>query len=144
MLLPISLTAAGAAALLHIWLSLRVSQVRRSQQILHGDGGSPALLKRMRAHANYIENMPFFLALLVLLELAGAWSLPLWIATIIFFLARILHAFGMDKDTLSPLRMIGVLGSWLVLLGLAGWAITTTYAEMGAAPAGQQAPLIKG
>ncbi len=144
MLLPISLTAAGAAALLHIWLSLRVSQVRRSQQILHGDGGSPALLKRMRAHANYIENVPFFLVLLVLLELAGAWSLPLWIATIIFFLARIAHAFGMDKDKLSPLRMAGIAGSWLVLLGLAGWAITTTYAEMGSAPARQQAPIIKG
>ena len=144
MLLPISLTAAGAAALLHIWLSLRVSQVRRSQQILHGDGGSPALLKRMRAHANYGENLPVFLILLVLLELAGAWSLPLWIATITFFLARILHAFGMDKDKLSPLRMIGVIGSWLVLLSLAGWAIATTYAEMGATPVRQQAPIIKG
>jgi len=143
MLLPISLTAAGAAALLHIWLSVRVSQVRRVQKILHGDGGSPALLKRMRAHANYAENLPVFLILLVLLELAGVWSLPLWIATITFFLARILHAFGMDKDKLSPLRMIGVIGSWLVLLGLAGWAIATTYAEMGPAPARQQIPAIK-
>ena len=143
MLLPISLTAAGAAALLHIWLSVRVSQVRRAQQILHGDGGSPALLKRMRAHSNYGENLPVFLILLVLLELAGVWSLPLWIATIAFFLARILHAFGMDKDKLSPLRMIGVLGSWLVLLGLAGWAIATTYADMGSSPARQQAPVIK-
>lgn len=143
MLLPISLTAAGAAALLHIWLSVRVSQVRRSQQILHGDGGSPALLKRMRAHSNYIENVPFFLVLLVLLELAGSWSLALWIATIIFFLARILHAFGMDKDKLSPLRMIGVAGSWLILLGLAGWAIATTYAEMGSSLPSLQAPITK-
>ncbi len=144
MLLPISLTAAGAAALLHIWLSVRVSQVRRSQQILHGDGGSPALLKRMRAHANYAENLPIFLVLLVLLELAGVWSLPLWIATITFFLARILHAFGMDKDKLSPLRVIGIAGGWLVLLGLSGWAIATTYAEMGSMPVRQQAPIIKG
>ncbi len=58
------------------WLSVRVSQVRRAQQILHGDGGSPALLKRMRAHSNYGENLPVFLILLVLLELAGVWSLP--------------------------------------------------------------------
>ncbi len=143
MLLPISLTAAGAAALLHIWLSLRVSQVRRSQQILHGDGGSPGLLKRMRAHANYGENLPVFLILLVLLELAGVWSLPLWIATITFFLARILHAFGMDKDKLSRLRVAGVIGSWLVLLGLAGWAIATTYTQTDPAPPRLQAPITK-
>lgn len=143
MLLPISLTAAGAAALLHIWLSLRVSSVRRTQQILHGDGGSQALVKRMRAHANYAENLPVFLILLVLLELAGVWSLPLWIATITFFVARILHAFGMDKDKLSPLRIVGITGGWLVLLGLAGWAIATTYAEMGSSPVRQQAPVIR-
>ena len=132
MLLPISLTAAGAAALLHIWLSLRVSHVRRLQKILHGDGGSPALLRRMRAHANYAENLPIFLILLALMELAGAWSLALWSATILFFLARILHAFGMDSDKLSPLRVIGVSVSWLVLLGLGGWAIVMTYMSGGA------------
>ena len=30
----------GAAALLHIWLSIRVSHIRRTQKILHGDGGN--------------------------------------------------------------------------------------------------------
>lgn len=131
MLLPIALTAAGAAALLHIWLSWRVSQVRRTQKILHGDGGSPALLRRMRAHANYVENAVFFLALLILLELAGTGEQWLWAATIIFFAARICHAFGMDGDRLTRLRVAGILGSWLVLVALGAWAIALTYGAVG-------------
>lgn len=140
MILPIALTAAGAAALLHIWLSVRVSHVRRTHKILHGDGGSPGLLRRMRAHANYAENAPFFLVLLALLELAGGRAEYLWAATIIFFVARILHAFGMDRDHLSKLRIIGVSGSWVVLLALGAWAIVLTYSQMAPAPDRQEAP----
>ncbi len=36
-----------------------------------GDGGNEALIRRMRAHANYGENAPIVLILLALLELAG-------------------------------------------------------------------------
>ena len=71
MILPITLTIAGAAAILHVWLSLRVSRLRRPLKIGVGDGGNEALLRRMRAHGNFAENMPIFLILLGLLELAG-------------------------------------------------------------------------
>jgi uncharacterized protein len=140
MILPIALTAAGAAALLHIWLSVRVSHIRRTQKVLHGDGGNPVMVRRMRAHANYAENAPFFLVLLALLELAGGRAEFLWAATIIFFLSRLMHAFGMDKDTLSKLRLIGVTGSWLVLLALGAWAIVLTYSQIQPAPQRQDAP----
>ena len=143
MILPIALTAAGAAALLHIWLSIRVSHVRRTRKILHGDGGDPAMLRRMRAHANYAENAPIFLVLLVLLELAMVRDEFLWAATIVFFLARIAHAFGMDSDKLSKLRIVGVVGSWGVLLALGAWAITLTYTQIQPAPARQEAPALR-
>ena len=144
MILPIALTAAGAAALLHIWLSLRVSHIRRTQKILHGDGGNPGMLRRMRAHGNYAENAPIFLVLLALLELAGGRAEFLWAATIVFFLSRLLHAFGMDSDTLSKLRVVGVVGSWLVLLALGAWAITLTYTQIEPPPQQrQEAPVLK-
>ena len=142
MILPIALTAAGAAALLHIWLSVRVSHIRRTQGVLHGDAGNPAMVKRMRAHANYAENAPFFLVLVVLLELAGGRAEFLWAATIIFFLARILHVFGMDSDKLSKLRIVGVTGSWLVLLALGAWAITLTYMQDQPQIRRQEAPAV--
>jgi uncharacterized membrane protein YecN with MAPEG domain len=141
--LPISLTAAAAAALLHIWLSLRVSQVRRAVRVELGDGGSEPLTRRMRAHANFAENAPFFLVLLVLLELSGAHTAFLWAAVIIFILARLCHAFGMDRKGANPLRIIGIVLSLAVIGALAVWAITTTYLEMGQPAERQQAPSIR-
>ena len=38
--LPITLTIAAAAAVLHIWLAARVSQLRRGYKISIGDGGT--------------------------------------------------------------------------------------------------------
>ncbi len=127
MILPITLTIAGAAAILHVWLSLRVSRLRRPLKIGVGDGGNEVLARRMRAHGNYAENMPIFLVLLGFLELATGGSLWLWGAAILFILARIAHAFGMDRPGANPLRVGGIAISWLVLLGLGGYAILLAY-----------------
>ena len=127
MILPITLTIAGAAAILHVWLSLRVSRLRRPLKIGVGDGGNEVLARRMRAHGNYAENMPIFLVLLGFLELATGGSLWLWGAAIAFILARIAHAFGMDRPGANPLRVGGIAISWLVLLGLGGYAILIAY-----------------
>ena len=125
--LPITLTIAAAAAVLHIWLAARVSALRNSQKVSIGDGGNEALIRRMRAHANYGENLPVVLILLALLELAGGDPRILWGAAILFVIARILHAFGMDQAHPSKLRMFGMIGSTLALLILVGYAIFTVY-----------------
>jgi uncharacterized membrane protein YecN with MAPEG domain len=125
--LPITLTIAAAAAVLHIWLAGRVSQLRRGYKISIGDGGNEALLRRIRAHGNYIENMPVVLILLALLELAGGDPRILWGAAILFILSRILHAFGMDRTSPSRLRMAGMMGSVFSLLILVGYAVFIVY-----------------
>jgi uncharacterized protein len=134
MVLPITLTFAGAAAILHIWLGARVSQMRRAHKVSIGDGGVEQLLRRMRAHANYAENMPIVLILLALIELAGGDARILWAAGIMFIVSRILHAFGMDQPHPSRLRMVGMIGSTAVLVGLAGWALSFAYLQAPAAP----------
>ena len=127
MILPISLTIAGAAAILHVWLSLRVSQLRRPLKIGLGDGGNEVLQRRIRAHGNFTENVPLFLILLGLLELATGGSLWLWGAAILFVLARLLHVFGMDRPGANWMRVAGIAISWLALLGLGLWAILIAY-----------------
>jgi uncharacterized membrane protein YecN with MAPEG domain len=121
-ILPVTLAAAAAAAVLHIWLSARVIAARRPLKIGVGDGGSEAVLRRMRAHANFAENMPIFLILLFALELAGGNRTILFVAVVAFVLARIAHGIGMDGGSLARLRNVGVITSTLSILALAGYA----------------------
>ncbi|MDX3910724.1 MAG: MAPEG family protein [Sphingobium sp.] len=128
MFLPITLTFAAAAALLNFWLAMRISRMRRSENVLYGDGGNSALTKRMRAQANYVEYTPFILILTALLELA--WNSPtwLWIVSLVYIVARIAHPFGMDADHPAKTRIFGIIVTWLVVLTLSGAALYTVYA----------------
>lgn len=125
MKLEITLIIAAAAALLNIWLAVRVGRVRTSEQVSVGDGGNEAVIRRMRAHANFTEYTPFFLILLGLVELAWGSNIWLWGAAILFILGRIAHGFGMDG--IGKLRMFGTLSTLLVLLGLAIYALVIAY-----------------
>ncbi|HYG28743.1 MAG TPA: MAPEG family protein [Allosphingosinicella sp.] len=129
MILPISLTIAAAAALLHVWLSMRVSRLRRLHRISIGDEGNKAVATRMRAHGNFAENTPVFLILLALTEHAIGSELWLWIVAAVYIVARLLHAFGMDRPAPNWMRIGGVGLSWLVLLGLAGHALFLSYGD---------------
>lgn len=127
LVLPVTLTIAGAAALINIWLGWRVGQVRISEKVSMGDGGNARVVCRMRAHANYAEYTPFVLILLGLIEAARGTSLILWAIGGVYLLARIAHAFGMDATSPSKLRMIGTIATMLALLGLGAWALAIPY-----------------
>jgi uncharacterized protein len=127
--LTITLTIAGALALVNMWLGLRVSQLRLSQKVSVGDGGNPAVMARMRAHANFVEYAPLFVILLGLIELARGSETWLWAIAILFVLGRLLHAFGMDRPAPNPLRMGGILATWIPLVLLALYALALPYLE---------------
>ena len=127
MILPITLTIAGAAAIVNIWLAMRIVTVRIKAKVLIGDGSNPLLVARMRAQLNYVEYTPFVLILMGLIELARGTSTWLWAAGIIYILGRIVHPFGLDKQAPHPLRAAGILTTWIVLIGLAAYAISIPY-----------------
>ncbi len=130
MILPITLTVAGAAALVNIWLMVRVGQVRTSEKVSIGDGGNEKVIRRMRAHSNYIESAPFVLVLVGAIELASTSSpVWLWIVGGLYLLGRVAHGVGMDDGRFGKGRMIGTLVTMLVLLGLAIYAITIPYLQ---------------
>jgi uncharacterized membrane protein YecN with MAPEG domain len=123
-MLPVSLTFAGAFALINLWLAFRVSGARMRTKVMVGDGDNPALRARMRAQANFVEYTPFVIILIALIEIVGQSKTWLWATGIVYVLARIAHAFGMDRQTMpNPLRAAGAMVTWLVLLALAIWAI---------------------
>ncbi len=127
MILPITLTIAAAATLINLWLASRAGRVRIAAKVSVGDGGNPQLLARMRAQANFVEYTPFFLILLGLIELAHGSATWLWLVAIAYILARIAHAFGMDREAPNKLRMIGILATFAILLGLSIYALAIPY-----------------
>jgi uncharacterized membrane protein YecN with MAPEG domain len=133
--LPITLTIAAAAALINLWLGTRVSQLRFRHKVSMGDAGNPQVAARMRAHANFVEYTPFFLILLALVELSQGSKMWLWGVAIVFILGRLAHPFGMDRKAPNALRVIGILLTWAVLLGLAVYALAIPYLEPARTPA---------
>src|SRR4051812_24714726 len=104
MLLPITLTMAGAAALINFLLSLRCARARIATGIRIGDGGNRQVIARMRAHANFVEYTPFVLILIGLIEVAVGTHTWLWLTGMVYLFARIAHALGLDRaDGRSPL-----------------------------------------
>ena len=89
-----------------------------------GDGGDPALLERIRAHGNFAEHVPFLLLLMAGIELsAGHHSAWLWGAGAALLLARIAHAIGLSRPSPNAFRSVGVVLTWLLLIGLSLWAL---------------------
>ena len=121
MMPKVTLILAGCAAFLHLWLAMRVGQVRRSEGVSIGDGGNERVVRRMRAHANFTENAPLVLLLVLAIELGGGASVWLWAAAALFVVARVLHGVGMDGW--YPGRAIGTTLTFALEIALAGWAI---------------------
>lgn len=120
--MTITLVTAGAAAIINLWLAIRTGAVRTKAKVFLGDGGDEGVIRRMRAHANFVEYAPFILILLGLIEFTSGSSWWLWSASALFLVARVAHPLGMDGWDLG--RKIGTLITFVLLLGLGGYAIS--------------------
>jgi len=129
-MLPVTLTAAAAAAILNIWLMIRVGRVRSAEKIFVGDEDNENVIRRMRAHSNFVESAPFVLILIGAIEMAGAGD-P-WLAYVagIYILGRVAHGLGMDGGSFSKGRFIGTIITLLTLLGLAVVAVLVSVGMM--------------
>lgn len=119
--MTITLVTAGAAALINLWLAIRTGAARRASGVSIGDGGNDALIRRMRAHANYGESAPYILILIALIEFTGGSSIWLWSASVLFVVGRIAHPLGMDGMRVG--RALGTLITFALLLALGGYAV---------------------
>ncbi len=117
--LPVTLAAAAAAAVLNIWLGIRIGALRTALQVSVGDGGHESLQRRMRAQLNYVENTAFVLVLIAGIELTGKGGEWLAFVAAAYMIGRVLHGFGMDGGNWGWGRMVGTLTTMLVQLGLA-------------------------
>jgi len=123
MILAVTLTTAAAAAIVNIWLALRIGALRRAHGISVGDGGNEALQRRMRAQLNFAENVPIALILIAALEIGEIGES--WLAYVAgaFILGRVAHGFGMDGGKAQIGRVIGVAATFAIQIFLAGVAV---------------------
>lgn len=89
---------AALLALLFVALTLRTIRLRRRYGVALGDGAHPALLRAMRAHANFAEYVPLALVLFYFAEIGGA---PQALAHLLggsLLIGRSLHAWGVSQE----------------------------------------------
>ena len=112
----ITLLYTSLLTILAIFLAIKVGMNRTETNTMLGEGESSVLLQSIRAHGNLIEYAPFALILLALLEMQNTSDWILHLCGSLFFLARILHAYGVSISREStPYRLVGALGTWLIL-----------------------------
>ena len=87
--ISISLAIAAIFGLLHVVFTLRVGGYRFRNRISLGDGGDPELRNRIRAHGNFIENVPIAVLLILLNDLDGAQDKTLIIMGSILLISRL-------------------------------------------------------
>jgi uncharacterized protein len=121
--LPITLTTAGAAALINLWLAARILRIRFADRVLYGDGGDARLAARMRAHLNFAEYAPIVLILIAAIEWSAGSSIWLMLAGGAFVVARIAHSIGMDGWLPARQFATGVTFAVTLLLAIAAIAL---------------------
>jgi uncharacterized protein len=128
--LPVTLCAAAAAAIINLWLSIRVGQMRQSLKVSIGDDAGGPLTARMRAQLNFVENTAFVLVLIAAIELSGSGGD--WLAWVsgAYLLGRVAHGLGMDGGALAAGRPLGTGITMLTQLGLAVAAVLTAVGRL--------------
>ena len=125
-----SLYAALAAVML-VYLGLKVIAARRRSKVAVGDGGDEILLRAMRAQANFCEYVPITLILMGTLEVNGA---PAWMIHVIgavLAVGRVVHAVGLGTPGgVMPAQVWGMYLTGAAIfagIGLNLWTFAAAY-----------------
>ena len=110
---------AAPLAFLFLVLSRNVILARRAAQVAVGDGGNNRLLRAMRVQANCAEYMPIALVLMALCESLAVPVLILHLLGITLVAGRLLHAFGVSRESENFRFRIAGMAMTLTMIGAA-------------------------
>ena len=106
-------------AALAVVLTLRVIVFRARTGVQAGDGGDAAFGRAIRAHANFTEQVPVALLLIVLAEMAGTGTGAVHALGAVLVVARLASAVGLSCGAGGPRQA----GAGLTLLVIAAAAV---------------------
>ncbi len=108
---------AGILAIIYIGLSGYVIRGRFKNRISLGDDNNTDMQKRIRAHGNFIEYIPFALFLLFLMEVLEANAYFIHILCIALIIGRIAHVYALlNKNGASLARAGGIILTFIVII----------------------------
>ena len=105
-------------ALISVPMSIAVGLRRAKTGIMLSHGEDEDLLRRIRAHGNFVEYVPLALIALAGVEIVGA---PVWLVLScggVLVLARLMHYAALRTAPTSFPRLLGTLLTLVVLLVL--------------------------
>jgi uncharacterized protein len=126
--IPVTTFIAGVLAVVQVPLTVLVSYMRGRTGIQFLDGGNETLLRRIRAHANFIETVPITLLVMACAELSGASSAVLWRGGICLLIGRAVHVWAaLNVKGWGIPRVIAML---LTFYAMAGFGVVCLRASL--------------
>ena len=115
---------AALLTIIQIGLMFSVIKMRGDAGIVIGSGGNEGLERRIRAHGNFIENVPTFLVCLMLIELMVGSTLLVALLGGIVLVARLVHAIALSANSgVTAGRLVGTVGTVIPMLVAAGYLV---------------------
>ena len=121
--LPVTALFGGLFALLMIPMTVAVGLCRARTRVLFYDGGNDTLRRVVRAHGNYLENMPVALILMAVAEINNASVIFLYVMGTVFLLARVLHYLTLNFFDKPVFRVTSMLTTMGTILGFGIWLL---------------------
>ena len=105
----------AALTALYLGICAWVVYLRRSRGVGIGDGGERDLKRAIRVHANFTENVPFALLLLILVSETASPMVVQGLGAALV-VSRVLHLIGLGRHHgVSFGRFYGAGGTWAVM-----------------------------
>jgi uncharacterized protein len=120
---------AAILAVIMIALSSHISMMRAKTNTSILDGGNKDLAVRIRRHGNFVESVPMILLLMALAELDGTGKTWLHASGILLIAGRLLHAYGLQYDKATIIRILGGMASTIAMLIMVGNIAAMTLAK---------------
>jgi uncharacterized membrane protein YecN with MAPEG domain len=115
---------AALLTIIQIGLMLTVIKMRGDAGVFIGSGGNDGLERIIRAHGNFIENVPTFLVCLMLIELMVGSTLLVALLGGVVLVARLAHAIALSANSgVTAGRLVGTLGTVIPMLVAAGYLV---------------------
>lgn len=123
---------AGLLGFIAIWLFAHVGAIKNKEKVSIGDGGNARVIRAMRGQANFVENVPMILVLLVIAASMGMPAIAIHVIGTIVVIGRFFHALHFTKaDAPGWQRGVGAMTTMLALalcsVGLVAYAVLSLF-----------------